>query len=38
MRSMQFFLIMIAPPLIVLVSLAVLFFWGAKGKETYGKN
>jgi hypothetical protein len=35
MRIMQFFLIMIAPPLIVLTSLAALFIWGAKGKEAY---
>jgi hypothetical protein len=31
---MEFFLIMIAPPLIVVFSLALLFLWGAKGKET----
>jgi hypothetical protein len=32
---MTFFLIMIASPLIVALSLAVLFWWGAAGKESY---
>jgi hypothetical protein len=31
---MDFFLIMIAPPLIVVASVVYLFYWGAKGSET----
>lgn len=31
---MDFLLIMIAPPVIVVVSLIVLFCWGAYGKPT----
>jgi hypothetical protein len=30
---MEHFLIMIAPELIVVLAVAVLFIWGAKGKE-----
>jgi nitrogen fixation-related uncharacterized protein len=32
---MENFLIMIAPPLIIVVAIGVLFLWGAKGKEKY---
>jgi hypothetical protein len=30
---MNFFLIMIAPPLILVLSVAFMFIWGAMGKE-----
>jgi hypothetical protein len=30
---MEHFLIMIAPELVVVLAVAVLFIWGAKGKE-----
>lgn len=30
---MNFFLIMIAPPLVLILSVFFLFLWGAKGKE-----
>ncbi|MGO4886810.1 cytochrome bd oxidase small subunit CydS [Anaerobacillus sp. MEB173] len=29
------FIIMIAPIIVVLVSLIIFFIWGVKGKETY---
>ncbi|WP_017729443.1 cytochrome bd oxidase small subunit CydS [Halalkalibacterium ligniniphilum] len=32
---MDFFLIMIAPILIVVFAILLLFWWGAKGKELY---
>lgn len=32
---MDFFLIMIAPILIVVLAVIGLFWWGAKGKEPY---
>jgi nitrogen fixation-related uncharacterized protein len=32
---MENFLIMIAPPLIIIVAIGVLFLWGAAGKEKY---
>jgi len=32
---MENFLIMIAPPLIIVVAIVVLFLWGAAGKEKY---
>ncbi|WP_406565349.1 cytochrome bd oxidase small subunit CydS [Bacillus solitudinis] len=35
---MTFFLIMIAPPLIVCFAVASLFWWGARGKETYSRK
>jgi hypothetical protein len=33
MMNMEHFLIMIAPELVVMLAVAVLFVWGAKGKE-----
>ncbi|WP_405083518.1 cytochrome bd oxidase small subunit CydS [Paenibacillus psychroresistens] len=30
---MEHFLIMIAPELVVVLSVAILFIWGARGKE-----
>jgi hypothetical protein len=33
MKNMEHFLIMIAPELVVVLAVAVLFIWGAKGKE-----
>jgi hypothetical protein len=33
MMNMEHFLIMIAPELVVAFAVAVLFIWGAKGKE-----
>jgi hypothetical protein len=33
MMNMEHFLIMIAPELVVVLAVAVLFIWGAKGKE-----
>jgi hypothetical protein len=35
---MNFFLIMIAPPLILVISVVLLFVWGAKGKEKIRKD
>ncbi|GAA0361179.1 cytochrome bd oxidase small subunit CydS [Bacillus horti] len=35
---MDFFLIMIAPPLVLFFSVALLFIWGAYGKEKVGKE
>lgn len=32
---MNFFLLMIAPPLVLILSIVFLFLWGAKGKERY---
>jgi len=33
MMNVEHFLIMIAPELVVVLAVAVLFIWGAKGKE-----
>jgi nitrogen fixation-related uncharacterized protein len=33
MMNMEHFLIMIAPELVVVLAIAVLFIWGGKGKE-----
>jgi hypothetical protein len=33
MMNMEHFLIMIAPELVVVLAVAVLFVWGAKSKE-----
>jgi hypothetical protein len=33
MMNMEHFLIMIAPELVVVLAVVVLFIWGAKGKE-----